>query len=425
MIALLAFALLSIGLAIFGYPLLRRTSPTGRALRRDRLQQLTERYRNALADLQDAETDWQIGNLSPADYAAERERLRRAAAEALRGIATATEARERIRADLERAIAAVTATSDGVRGQPMQPANGMAHGAAEASPLAQRRAARTHAVPLAPIVGVGAALVSVAGIIVLCLRLQDAQASPVALSALPVAHAHVITLGEGGSLIVGHHGGLLYSGDGRTWEELLAGGDVMGVVRGPGGRSLIALGHDVAFIRDTPDGLWRPLEHDLPGTDVHGAGEGVRGIYAYVENYGIFLSRDAVTWEMIGPPLREPVNGLAVLPGPDTDDLFVVAGRAVLRTRDAGRTWAAASGAAGMALAGVPSAVAADVGTGALYAGTTDGLFRSLDRGSSWTQLPFRRPVAAIAARGERLTVVDTEGRLYLSRDGGGSWSDS
>jgi photosystem II stability/assembly factor-like uncharacterized protein len=58
-----------------------------------------------------------------------------------------------------------------------------------------------------------------------------------------------------------------------------------------------------------------------------------------------------------------------------------------------------------------------------LYAGTSDGLYRSADRGASWTKLPFRGSVVAVAARGERIAVVDDERHFYLSQDGGGSWT--
>jgi photosystem II stability/assembly factor-like uncharacterized protein len=127
-------------------------------------------------------------------------------------------------------------------------------------------------------------------------------------------------------------------------------------------------------------------------------------------------------WELTGPPLRESVGGLAVLPGPEADDVFVTANGTLLRTRDGGRTWSSAAGAASMALGGAVQAVAADSGTGQLYAGTSDGVYRSDTSGSSWTRLPFRGSVRAVAARGAQIALVDEERRFFLSRDGGGSW---
>jgi hypothetical protein len=420
--ALLACALLALGLAIFGYPLLRRTGPRGQGRGTGQLVDLEERYRNALADLQDAEMDWQIGNLSPADYALARDRHRHAAAEALQAITVLTETRERVRAELAREIASATG-SHLVEQTLVRPAtNGRRHDAAEVIALAQAAPARRAIVPTPLVIGLAMTVVAIAGIVGLYLRIHDVQTNQTPLSTLPIAHAHVIALDEDGRIQVGHHGGLLQSQDGRTWQALDVTGEIMALVRGPDGRSELALGHDTLLVRDARDGPWRPLEHDLPGTDVHGASVGMQGIYAYVEQRGLFLSRDGRGWEQTGPPLRESVGGLAVLPRPDADDVFVVANRTLLRTRDGGRTWSSAAGAASMALGGAVQAVAADRAGGLLYAGTTDGVFRSETSGSSWTRLPFHGSVSTLAARGTQIALVDGERRFFLSRDGGGSW---
>src|SRR5688572_22496289 len=111
MIPILASLLLALGLGIFAYPLLRRTTQEQAVRTRDELAGLQERYRNALADLQDADTDWEIGNLSEADYTTARTRHRRVAAEALRGMTTLSDERERIREELAREIASATSSN--------------------------------------------------------------------------------------------------------------------------------------------------------------------------------------------------------------------------------------------------------------------------------------------------------------------------
>jgi hypothetical protein len=199
----------------------------------------------------------------------------------------------------------------------------------------------------------------------------------------------------------------------------------MAVVGGEG-NSLLAFGHDVAL--ESADGVsvWTALQHDLPGTDVHGAGRGALGFYAYVEGFGLFRSPDAHRWTQIGNPVAQSVSALAVLPGSGGSDiLFLAAGGSVVRSPDGGRTWGAAAGAANAALTGAVRSIAAQGGAAAdaLYAATTDGLFRSTSRGADWIKLPFRGSAAAVGVYGLSLAVVDDRGQFFVSHDDGGTWT--
>jgi hypothetical protein len=421
MIPSLALLLMAIGLGIFAYPLLRRREREDLPTSPGAVTALNERYRNALADLQDAETDWQIGNLSAEDYETTRERHRLVAAQALQRLTSAAEERDRVRAELARELASATGALLAPSAVRRPSTNGVHHTAAEVVPVAERVPGRRFAPSTSVGFGAVAVLVAVVGIVGLYVRAREVQANQIALTTLPINHAHTVLIADD-EFWVGHHDGLLTSRDGLSWQPALPNGDVMAVVRLPGAPVELALGHDVLLMRENPEQVWRPLDHNLPGTDVHGAGAGVRGLYAYVENMGLFLTRDARAWEMVGSVQREGVNGLAVMPSQDSDDVFVVAGARLLRTRDGGRTWASAAGAGNMALGGGVHSVAADVTTSLLYAGTSDGLYRSADSGSSWVRLPFQGSVTAIAARGQRVALVDEERRFFLSQDGGGTW---
>jgi hypothetical protein len=375
-----------------------------------------ERYRSSLADLQDAELDWQIGNLADGDYAVIREEQRLRAAEALREVTL----RETIAAELRAAV--IDQPTNGVVEHPdtaaavLEPATTVPREAR----AVRNQAGLPRATPL--IVGGAAALAAVAAVVVMYFRLMDAQAAQQPLATLPIDHAHTIALDAAGGLWVGHHGGALRSADGQAWRAAAVPGDVMALPTLDGRR--FAFGHDVLYASDDAGGTWAPVAHDLPGMDIHGADVGAAGLYAYVVGFGVFRSVDGNQWQQLGPPLGEEVGGLAVLPGASGGDvLYINVAGAVGRSPDGGRTWGGASGAGNLALSGFVNALASDARSGLLYAGTSQGLFRSSSGGADWTRLPFRGGVSAVGVDGRRVAIVDDRGRFFLSSDGGGTWS--
>src|ERR1044071_4646644 len=99
----LAIVFTLIALAIVSQPLFLRRN-TNRLAERDE-PELQDRYRNAIADLQDAELDHEIGNLSTEEYEELRNRYRRRAADTLREIDQDRARREQYRAEIAREIA--------------------------------------------------------------------------------------------------------------------------------------------------------------------------------------------------------------------------------------------------------------------------------------------------------------------------------
>ena len=372
-----------------------------------------QRYRGALADLQDLEMDRQLGNLSDDDYLAQREAQRRRAAEALRQMDLGEVERAQVRARIARDLTLSLASHPA--------ADGRSAGATVLDRSAGRALPRPNA---ALVAGSGVALVAVVAVVALYIRLGEVQAQQAPTATLPLAHAHTAMIDGVGEYWVGHHDGLLRSSDARLWRPAGLAGDVMALVTSADGSSRLALGHDV-LAASTDDGItWSAVAHDLPGTDIHGAAMGSSGIYAYVVGAGVFRSRDGVKWEATGPPVAQDVSTLAVLPGAGGGDvLFLAAGGTLARSADGGRTWAHAAGAGNLALAGLVHTVAAEPGRGVLYAGTTQGLFRSASSGAEWTKLPFRGAPIAIGARGDRVVVADDRGQFFVSTDSGGTWT--
>ncbi len=424
MTTLVAALLTAAALGVILAPVLRRRRPKAAGVAETSRVAWLDRYRGSLADLQDAELDWQVGNLSDADYATVHDEQRQRAAEALRQITLRETILEQVRAEVGQLPRNGVAHAQ--NGLP-SPSEGRDRGAPAlgddgppSTVVPPRRSVRVLPTATPILVGGAAALVAVAAVVLLYLRLLNAQAAQQPLATLPIEHAHAIVVDSSG-LWVGHHGGMLRSADGQAWRTTPASGDIMAIVS-IGSRRL-AFGHDSLLGSDDGGSSWAPFAHDLPGTDVHGAQVGARGIYAYVVGFGVFRSVDGSHWEQVGRPLAEDVGGLAVLPSGGDDVLYLNAGGALLRSVDSGITWGSANGAGNLALSGFVNDVAADPNNSLLYAGTSQGLFRSSSGGADWTRLPFRGTVTAVGADGARVAVVDDRAGFFLSTDGGGTWT--
>ena len=100
-------------------------------------------------------------------------------------------------------------------------------------------------------------------------------------------------------------------------------------------------------------------------------------------------------------------------------------GSPAFRTRDGGAAWTAAS--AGLQVSAVSVFGFDRAQSTATYAGTTQGLFKTLDDGATWTAVKLLPPqrITAIADRpgATPAVFVAGDGGLYRSRDHGESWS--
>src|SRR5262249_39142445 len=99
-------------------------------------------------------------------------------------------------------------------------------------------------------------------------------------------------------------------------------------------------------------------------------------------------------------------------------------GHALYRTTDGGETWV---GSPSSLHASVVITFAVDSATSVVYAGTqSDGVFTSRDRGATWTPTAALRAAAvnAIAVAPDGTVYVGSSAGLYRSSDGGTSWID-
>ena len=224
-------------------------------------------------------------------------------------------------------------------------------------------------------------------------------------------------------LYLGHHGGLLESGDGgRSWQPAaLVGADAMNVASAATGRMYVA-GHDL-FVESSDGGAtWEPVEHDLPGLDLHGfaldPADADRG-WVFVAGQGLFETTDGGRrWQ-----LRQEGTWayLATYREDDATVLIAVGQDGLVRSRDGGASWQA------LAYPGAPltGGLAAAPDGSALYAPTTSGLRRSTDGGDTWSDAGFDGVALAVAMAPDdpmHVAVVDDETRVYRSTDGGSTW---
>lgn len=390
-----AVLLVLVGLGVTLYPL-RRSVQRGAPTRAGRLRELDERYRSALADLQDVELDREIGNLVEPDYDALRSRYRVRAAQALAEIDAEVQARTRLQESLAKR------------------ANG--HAVAAEVPRSESPGALSRAFLPAGLLAVAVVL----GIGGLYVRQVGEQGQQDPLSVLPLAHAHAVLVAAPGDLWVAHHEGVVHSANGKSWQSVLSNGDFMSVIRWPDGR-LLGLGHEAVWQSSNGGVSWAPTSHDLPGSDIHGAQLVGSRLYAYVVGLGLFETADGAQWEPRARAVTGNVYGLAALPGAP-EVLFLAVDERLIRTLDGGRTWSDAAGAGNLALTGKVRTVAADVSRGSVYAGTSDGLFQSATNGAQWVKLPFKSPVMAVGVSAGRVGLVNDRNEFFLSNDGGVTW---
>jgi photosystem II stability/assembly factor-like uncharacterized protein len=201
------------------------------------------------------------------------------------------------------------------------------------------------------------------------------------------------------------------------------------------GRIFLA-GHDVFRGTDDRGSTWRPVPHNLPGTDIHQFAvdpDDPNRLTAVVVGFGAFRSTDAGrTWAKLQP---QPPGELTALTsaGGEPETLFVGTARSgVLRSADEGGSWSAASGDASAATAfNTVLALAIDPAERrTVYVGTDIGLAKSTDSGARCAAQPYpgdnALAVAVSPANPKVVLAVASsprrQGLVYRSEDVGQSW---
>lgn len=254
--------------------------------------------------------------------------------------------------------------------------------------------------------------------------LRAGTSAGVRLSALrpPDAHALAVLPEDERALVFGSHAGLALSRDaGASWSLVRgAEADAMSIALAPGGRTAIIAGHDVYLRSDDGGTTWRSVRSGLPGSDVHGFAASPRGtgtFYAFVVGAGLLRTDDAGgTWARL-PGAPATTYSLAVASSAGGDVIFAVSADGLRRSADGGRTWQPVAAVRAQSVAAAGALV---------YAAAASDLFVSSDAGASWRRLEFRPGRAALVApapsRPTTVYVVTGGFEVYRSGDGGATW---
>ena len=263
-------------------------------------------------------------------------------------------------------------------------------------------------------------------------QLENSGARPISRLNTADFHSLAFSLTEPETVYFGHHHGLLVSRNGgRDWESTsLPNADAMALaLPSSNPQTMYAAGHD-AFFKSIDGGKsWESVSTNLPGSDIHGFSvdpENADQVYAHVVDYGIFGSLDGgSTWSSLSDRAPSSTFNLAV--GANAEILYAAAMQAGLwQSQDGGRTWAAVQNIpdnGAIALTYIHA-------NGRLYIttlGDLAGIYVSDDDGQSWKSAGLNGTLLAVAVSPldpDHIIVVNDQGEVFASRDGGLSWLD-
>lgn len=269
----------------------------------------------------------------------------------------------------------------------------------------------------------GLVAVAVVGVVAVAAVVTRPSATVEPLARLDTADVHSLAFvgDDARHLLFGHHDGVLESIDGgRTWTDLGAREDAMGMGAADDG-SIVIAGHEVFSSSADGGRTWAPLSTDLPDLDIHGFTRDPADpsrMWAALASGGLWESRDGGgTFEQVD--IQNVL--LPVAFGQDGGPrLVAITASGLATSADGGRSWTPLGDPGLYPIAAL--AVTADGST--LVAGGPDGLRRSEDGGRTWTDPGFPGDPFAVSLSpdGRTVGVVTQSSAFFRSDDGGATW---
>jgi photosystem II stability/assembly factor-like uncharacterized protein len=224
-------------------------------------------------------------------------------------------------------------------------------------------------------------------------------------------------------LAVGEHGAILRSTDaGANWSPSPSGtrATLTGVAFAPDGRHGWAVGHDALIVATNDGGVswqrqWQGPSLEASLLDVCALSD--RQVIA-VGAYGLYLATvdGGRSWQE-RKILDEDMHLNRITRGP-TGTLYIAGERGtLLRSRDAGATWARIDSPYDGSFYGILPLSARDL----LAFGLRGRVFRSADDGETWTAAPVDRPMllaTAVKTKAGAIVLAGQSRACYGSRDG-------
>lgn len=277
--------------------------------------------------------------------------------------------------------------------------------------------------PTVVIAGAGVVVAVTIGLVAFLLLRPSASGAPMAWARFGSADVHSLAfVGDDlQHLLFGHHGGLEETKDGgRTWSQLPVRDDAMSMSPASDA-SIVIAGHDVFLASRDGGQTWAPIKGDLPSLDIHGFTRDPSDpsrMWAYLATGGLWESTDF--GEHFGRVRDDNVLFPTAVRAGTTTRLFGVDTNGLSASDDGGQTWTALASPPTFPMTGFAASADGRV----LYAGASDGLFRSSDGGNSWAKTGYAGSAFAIAVSpdGKTVAVVSRETELFRSTDGGATW---
>ncbi|MBI2918882.1 MAG: hypothetical protein HYY01_12945 [Chloroflexi bacterium] len=240
----------------------------------------------------------------------------------------------------------------------------------------------------------------------------------------------------------GHHNGAMQSEDGgRTWRQLVdrRNFDAMALsVASANPQQIYLAGHNVFQVSADEGRSWQPVQHDLPGTDIHGFATSLddpNRLFAFVVGHGLLTSNDGgATWRRLTGGLPADIMSLAAAGGTPETLYAGSMNSGLLKSTDGGEKWSRV--AVGPGSRSVTALAVDPSNPRTVFAADDTGLYNTTDGGATWRKLVFpgdnavalavapSQPgvVLAITVRGDQ---NGRTGLVYRSEDGGQTWGGS